>query len=154
MDGDVKINLDAGDNKVKYYEADNSSCVFEIINDKDSDKSCDSHKEKCNAHGSIKIISVLDYGKHEYLQGAKVNLYRINGLSPVLAESKVTDENGVAVFDNIEYGNYRVIEIIDKRFFEKPKYIKWNEISINDKNLKEQIVIVNKLKKRKVDFNE
>lgn len=151
MDGDVKINLDAGDNKIKYYETDNSNCVFEIMTntDSDSDESCDSKGEEYHEFGEIKVISVLDYGKREYLQGAKVNLYKINGLSPVLIESKVTDENGIVIFEDIQCGSYRIIEIVDKRFFEKPKYIKWNEITIDDKNLKEQIVIVNKLKKRK-----
>ena len=144
MDGDVKINLSAGDNKIKYYDTDNSNCVFEIITDgNDLNKSVDSGEKADLKNGIITVVSVLDYGKREYLQGAKINLYKINGLSPVLAESKVTDENGTVIFDKINHGSYRIIEILDKRFFEKPRYIKWNEITIDDKNLKEQVVIIN-----------
>ena len=47
----------------------------------------------------------------------------------------------------MEDGSYRIIEIIDKEYFEKPKYINWNEITIDCNNKKEKILIVNKLKK-------
>lgn len=85
--------------------------------------------------------------KHEYLKGVKINLYKINGLSPVLVKSKVTDEEGKVIFSGVEEGCYRIIEIIDKRYFEKPKYINWNEIIIDNTNKKQKIVVVNKFKK-------
>ena len=81
------------------------------------------------------------------MKGLKINLYKINGLSTVLAESKITDENGEVIFSNIEEGSYRIIELINKEYFEKPKYINWNEITIDRDNKKEKILVVNKLKK-------
>lgn len=96
--------------------------------------------------GKIIVTSILDCGEHEYLEGVKINLYKINGLSPVLIKSIMTDDKGQAVFSEIENGCYRIIEIIDKKYFEKPKYINWNEIIINDANKIENIIIVNKVK--------
>lgn len=136
-DMDIKINLDAGNGKIKYYETDNSNCVFEII----SDDEC----ERVNS-GVIEVAAILDCGSREYIQGVKINLYKINGLTPILVASQITDENGIASFKNVEFGNYRVIEMVDKRFFEKPKYIKWNEITINNDNINPKIVILNRLK--------
>ena len=46
------------------------------------------------------------------------------------------------------YLNNKVISTLDdKEYFEKPKYINWNEITINCNNKKEKILVVNKLKK-------
>ncbi|OOM80281.1 hypothetical protein CLPUN_13910 [Clostridium puniceum] len=100
-----------------------------------------------NANGEIIVTSVLGSGENELLQGVKINLYKINGLSPVLIESKITDEEGKVIFGGIENGCYRIIEIIDKRYFEKPKYTKWNEITIDDANKKQNLVVINKIKK-------
>ena len=97
--------------------------------------------------GKIIVKSIIDYGKKEVLSGVKINLYKINGLSPVLVQSDSTDKQGEVIFDNIQDGSYRVIEIVDKRYFEKPKYVNWNEITINQKNKEENILIVNKIKK-------
>ncbi|EHJ01804.1 Cna B domain-containing protein [Clostridium sp. DL-VIII] len=96
--------------------------------------------------GEIIVISILECGENEYLQGVKINLYKINGLSPVLIESKVTNEEGKVIFSRVEEGCYRIIEIIDKRYFEKPKYISWNEIIIDNNNKKQKVVVVNKIK--------
>lgn len=160
LNSNINVNLSAGNDKVKYYECNENNCIFEIVNEDtvddkanykiDTDKSriLNASEGNKSLNGQIAVISVLDHGKHELLQGTKINLYRINGLSPVLIESKVTDNDGKAVFSNINKGCYRVIEIIDKRFFEKPKYINWNEIIIDENNFKQKIVIVNKLKNR------
>ena len=161
LNSDINVNLSAGNDKIKYYECNDNNCIFEIVNEDTSDDKTDyiiesdkkskilnTLEENKNLNGQIAVISVLDYGKHELLQGTKINLYRINGLSPVLIESKVTDEAGKVVFKNIDKGCYRVIEIIDKRFFEKPKYINWNEIIIDENNFKQKIVVVNKLKNK------
>lgn len=96
--------------------------------------------------GEIVVISMLESEKNELLQGIKINLYEISGLSPVLIESKITDQKGTAIFEKIENGCYRVIEIVDKRYFQKPKYIKWNELTIDEENKKQKIVIINKIK--------
>ena len=98
-------------------------------------------------NGEIVVTSVWDSGDNEYLQGVKINLYKINGLSPVLITSKITDEEGKVVFSEVEEGCYRIIEIIDKRYFEKPKYIDWNEIIIDSINKNKKIIVVNKIKR-------
>ena len=97
--------------------------------------------------GKIIVTSVLDFEENEYLQGVKINLYKINGLSPILIKSKTTDEEGNVIFSELEEGCYRVIEIIDKRYFEKPKYINWNEIIIDDINKNQKVIVVNKVKR-------
>lgn len=160
----MNINLSAGNDKIKYYECNENNCVFEIVNEDTGDDKADyiinSDKSRIlnapeknkSINGQIAVTSVLDYGKHELLQGTKINLYRINGLSPILIESKVTDEAGKVVFTNIGKGCYRIIEIIDKKFFEKPKYINWNEIIIDENNSRQKIVVVNRLKKRNKQY--
>ena len=60
--------------------------------------------------GEIVVTSVLDFEENEYLQGVKINLYKINGLSPVLIKSKTTDEDGNVVFSELEKGCYRINE--------------------------------------------
>ncbi|WP_294376541.1 prealbumin-like fold domain-containing protein [uncultured Clostridium sp.] len=167
---DLKVNLSAGDNKIKYYECNDDNCIFEIL---EHDSCMEIQKEDiqseemknedalcCNSEisdnkppeenfnsGKIVVKAIIDYGKQEILKGVKINLYKINGLSPILIKSEVTDKSGEVVFSNIEEGAYRIIEIIDKEYFEKPKYINWNEITINCNNKKEKILVVNKLKK-------
>ena len=98
-------------------------------------------------NGEIVVTSVLECGENECLQGIKINLYKINGLSPVLVTSKITDKEGKVVFSEVEEGCYRIIEIIDKRHFEKPKYINWNEIIIDSVNKNQKLIIVNKIKR-------
>lgn len=98
-------------------------------------------------NGEIVVTSVWDYGDNEYLQGMKINLYKINGLSPVLITSKITNEEGKVVFSEVKEGCYRIIEIVDKRYFEKPKYISWNEIIIDSDNKKQKLTIVNRIKR-------
>ncbi len=98
-------------------------------------------------NGEIVVTSILDCGENECLQGVKINLYKINGLSPVLITSKITDEEGKVVFSEVEEGCYRIIEIIDKRYFEKPKYINWNEIIIDSVNRNQKLIIVNRIKR-------
>ncbi|MVX66245.1 transthyretin-like protein [Clostridium chromiireducens] len=103
------------------------------------------NKELCG--GVIEVTSILECEEHEYLKGIKINLYKINGLSPILIRSMTTDDKGKAVFLGIEDGCYRIIEIVDKKYFEKPKYINWNEIIIDSINKNQKIVIVNRVKK-------
>ena len=156
--GDIKVNLSAGNNELKYYECNGDNCIFEILEDEGEGKE-DHSKNKKNSDlvdseqrgifnsGRIVVKAIIDFRKQEFLKGVKINLYKINGLSTVLAESKITDENGEVIFSNIEEGSYRIIELINKEYFEKPKYINWNEITIDRDNKKEKILVVNKLKK-------
>lgn len=96
--------------------------------------------------GKIIVTSIVQSEKNQVLKGVKINLYKISGLSPILLESKTTDDEGKVIFQGIENGCYRIIEIVDKRYFEKPKYIKWNEFTMDDVNKEEKIVIINKNK--------
>lgn len=108
---------------------------------------CVDSKNTDNVNGEIIVTSILACRENELLKGVKINLYKINGLSPVLIESKITDEEGKVIFKGIKNGCYRIIEIIDKLYFEKPKYIKWNEMIIDDLNKKQNVVVINEIKK-------
>ncbi|WP_244834920.1 prealbumin-like fold domain-containing protein [Clostridium sp. BJN0001] len=189
----LKINLSAGEQKIKYYGSSDNNCIFEILDDDDDDKKKETpnkkktinqpknlnnnrnniqmeeieenknqketqkihvqKKENKKMHvnkkegGKIHVKSILDCGHNEYLEGVKINLYRINGLNPSLVESKITDKKGNVDFLNLPNGSYRVIEIIDKRYFEKPKYNKWNEINIGYDNRESSVIIINKIKR-------
>lgn len=101
-----------------------------------------SKKEK----GKITVYTLMDNLNGEKLKGIKVNLYIINGVSPFLVMSKFSDKNGKVEFLNIKDGNYRVIEIIDKKIYEKPNYIRWNEINISNYCKEETIYVINKKK--------
>lgn len=101
-------------------------------------------------NGEIMVISVLECEGNELLEGLKINLYKISGLSPILIETKITDKEGKVIFQGVENGCYRVIEIINKHCFEKPKYVKWNEFTIDDANKKQKVIIINKIKKSEV----
>lgn len=98
-------------------------------------------------NGTIIVYSTFlsKFGKR--IKGVKMNLYKLNGISPQLTESIETDENGRAVFSNVPKGSYRVIELIDKRYFKKPVYINWNEVTINDDNTEAVIYVVNSINK-------
>ena len=148
--------MSAKDSKIVYYHWNDKNCAFEILEDNKEEGKGQDFSLKTNSqeteynmfeNGEIVVTSILDCGEHEYLQGVKINLYKINGLSPVLVESRTTDEKGNAIFLGIEEGCYRIIEIVDKRYFEKPKYINWNEIIIDSINKNQKVVVVNKIKK-------
>lgn len=98
-------------------------------------------------NGTIIVYSTFlsKFGKR--IKGVKMNLYKLNGISPQLIESIETDENGRAVFSNVPKGSYRVIELIDKRYFKKPVYINWNEVTISDDNTEAVIYVVNSINK-------
>ena len=175
--GLLKVNISAGEDKIKYYEWNDNNCIFEISNDNNANEPIDFNKiendasngefeflededkyhvedEECVFNqGKIIVKSLIDYGKREVLSGVKINLYKINGLSPVLIKSDFTDKRGKVIFKNIQDGNYRVIEIVDKRYFEKPKYVNWNEITINRRNREKKIVIVKKLNHVKINLS-
>lgn len=97
--------------------------------------------------GKIKVVVKLGDKNGKAISEAKINLYVLNGLSPKLVNSKLTNRNGVVVFDSLPEGSYRVIEIVNRKYFEKPTYIQWNEVTINKDLREESIIIVNKIKK-------
>lgn len=96
--------------------------------------------------GEINILCKLGGKDGVELKGARVNLYLLNGISPKLCDSKFTDGSGRITFSNLQNGCYRIISIVDRRYFEKPSYYNWNEVTIDKNNKKANIVIVNKLK--------
>ena len=88
------------------------------------------NKEKSKV-GKITVISKLADIRGSSISDAKINLYALNGLSPKMISSKFTDKDGVVIFDNLAEGSYRVIEIVNRKYFEKPTYIQWNEVTMN-----------------------
>ena len=97
--------------------------------------------------GKITVSVRLDDRNGKPISEVKINLYALNGLSPKLVRSKSTDVNGVVVFDNLPEGSYRVIEIVNRKYFEKPTYIQWNEVTINKDLREKSIIVINKIKK-------
>lgn len=151
---DKKINSSniegaAENTTIKYYECNEQNCTFEMSEDGKAVGNKESVNTEGNVFGNGEIIvtSILDCEEHEFLQGVKINLYKINGLSPILIKSKITDEDGKAVFSDVEDGCYRIIELVDKKYFEKPKYINWNEIIIDSDNKNQKVIVVNKIKR-------
>ena len=114
-----------------------------IINNSNYTKA---RKKEKRIVGKITVISKLGDRKGSNISDAKINLYALNGLSPKMISSKYTDKNGVVIFDNLSEGSYRVIEIVNRKYFEKPTYIQWNEVTINDELREESIIVINKIK--------
>ena len=102
-------------------------------------------EEKSNIRGKIEVICKLGSNKGRVIPSSKINLYMLNGISPRVVSSKLTNENGKVVFDNLKQGSYRVIAIVDRKLFQKPTYLQWNEVTINEEGQKEAITVINKL---------
>lgn len=103
-------------------------------------------KEATEGKGEIIVLSKLGSKEGVELKGARINLYILNGVSPRLFDSKFTDAKGIAEFKNLPNGSFRVISIVDRRFFEKPVYYNWNEVTIDKNNKRTNICVVNKIK--------
>ena len=97
--------------------------------------------------GKITVDVRLGDRNGKAISEAKINLYALNGLSPKLVSSKLTNINGIVIFASLPEGSYRVIEIVNRKYFEKPTYIQWNEVTINKDLREEYIIVVNKIKK-------
>ena len=140
------------------YEEDNDidECIYEepeednYYIDKDEDK-WENKKNKCREElpseisGRINVIVSLDVIDGTKIKGVRINLYRINGISPELVEWGTTDCHGEIEFCNIPKGDYRIIEIIDKKYFNKPVYINWNEVKIDRFKRNHEIYVVNSI---------
>lgn len=155
----ITVENKLGDNFKEFYNSiysdrENSleekySSVSENIlseNEFNSDKKIFNEKVENVNNGEINILCKLGSKDGVEIKGARVNLYLLNGVSPKLCDSKFTDGSGRITFNNLQNGCYRVISIVDRRYFEKPIYYNWNEVTIDKKNNKANIVIVNKLK--------
>ncbi|MGG7057373.1 calcium-binding protein [Clostridium nigeriense] len=105
-----------------------------------------SNKEVIEERGTIEVFSKLGGKEGVELKGARINLYLLNGVSPKLYDSKFTDSLGKVTFDNLPNACYRIISIVDRRFFEKPIYYNWNEVIIDKNNKNSTVLVVNKIK--------
>lgn len=128
-----------------------SSCNYNSVYINDCENNEDDYENECNknyiySNGRIEVIVKLGDRNGIEIKGAKVNLYELNGVCPKLYESKLTDCNGKIIFENLKNGCYRIISLVDRRFFEKPTYVTWNEVTIDDCVKNANIVILNKIK--------
>ena len=73
-------------------------------------------------------------------------MYLLNGVSPKLYDSIFSDGAGKVTFSNLSNGCYRIIGIVDRRFFEKPTYYSWNEVTIDKSKKHSSVVVVNRIK--------
>ncbi|MDD5793384.1 MAG: SpaA isopeptide-forming pilin-related protein [Clostridiales bacterium] len=130
----------------------NFECVKSNKDDKfDDGKGEELKNERCKKEdkeetGEINVYAYLGNIKGIELKGVSINLYKINGVCPELIECKQTDNIGKASFKNIPNGSYRIIEVIDKKYFLKPTYVNWNEVNITKSNKCFTIYIINKMK--------
>ena len=102
--------------------------------------------DDCKSNGEIRVSVKLGDKNGIEIKSAKINLYELNGICPKLYKSKLTDCNGEVIFSDLENGCYRVISLVDRRFFEKPIYITWNEVIIDDSVKEAYICVVNRIK--------
>ncbi len=130
-------------NKDEAYEKE--SFIQKPMNDvyKEDAYKEDVYKE---ARGAITVFSKLGSKEGVEIKGARINIYLLNGVSPKLYDSKFSDEAGKVEFNNLANGCYRIIAIVDRRFFEKPIYYNWNEVTIDANNKNADIVVVNRIK--------
>lgn len=142
----VGDTYDANENESSEEDKNN---LKEYLNENISYNKSYYMKKKRNVEikGKIRVVSKLGDRNGSNISDAKINLYALNGLSPKFISSKVTDKNGVVIFDNLSEGSYRVIEIVNRKYFEKPTYIQWNEVTINDELQEENIIVVNRVKR-------
>ncbi|MBU5454654.1 SpaA isopeptide-forming pilin-related protein [Caproiciproducens sp. MSJ-32] len=135
----MKIKIDDNLSERESFIEDEDILNDDYIIDEEVDKS----------KGTIEVIVKLGNYNGANLKGAKVNLYLLQGISPKLKQSKFTDEDGKVIFDNLDNGCYRVISIVDRKYFEKPIYHTWNEFTVDQENKSTRIIVINRLKKVK-----
>lgn len=133
-----------------YYDEDEKekwiNCEDEWIENKnDHCDKIDECKCKREVKGSITVYSTLCSKEGTRIKGLKINLYRLNGICPKLVDSKVTDCDGKIMFCDVPEGAYRVIQLIDKNYFEKPQYINWNEVTIDECTTETTIYAINRI---------
>lgn len=152
----IEVDSKVGNNSIRVNSNETSNHIAESDLNNFSNMSIDNEEysyygyncscEKDEIKGSITVYSKLGCVEGVELKGAKINVYLLNGISPKLCMSKVTDAEGKVVFDNLDNGCYRVIAILDRRYFEKPSYISWNEVTIDSCCKESTIIVVNKIK--------
>lgn len=143
----MKIKID--DNYANEEFNDNLSVRESLIEDDILENDYAINNKDNDSKGTIEVFVKLGNYNGANLKGAKVNLYLLKGISPKLKQSRFTDEDGKVVFENLDNGCYRVISIVDRKYFEKPVYHTWNEFTVDDENKSTSIIIINRLKKVK-----
>ena len=104
------------------------------------------NEDDSDISGKIYVTSRLANKNKTRISSAKINLYKLNGVSPKLVDNKYTDNDGKVIFDNLKKGSYRVIAIVDRKYFEKPTYTPWNEVTIDSETKEKSIEVINKIK--------
>ncbi|MBQ6819743.1 MAG: calcium-binding protein [Clostridium sp.] len=149
------ISKDSSWEDEKYSKAYNS--IYEEIEnslqkkysneklEKEKNKSKNTNKAK-EKLGSISVYTRLGNKSGAEIKGGRINLYVLNGVSPKLYDSKFTDSKGKVEFNNLPNGCYRIISIVNRKFFEKPLYYNWNEVTIDSNNKDAKILVVNRIK--------
>lgn len=119
---------------------------FELLNDDEHEK-CE-EKNHCQKKGKIVVTCKLNTASGEPIGGVTIKLFKINGCSPVLVGCKLTNSCGKCEFNNLENGNYRVVQVIDLCVFEKPQYVPCNEVNITPTDKCGQVLIINRIRRR------
>ncbi|MGN0026139.1 MAG: calcium-binding protein [Clostridium sp.] len=139
------IYVEIENNLEKKYANENQRVESENFNSKDMYNVYEENKVR-EKKGSITVFSKLGSKDGVEIKGARINLYLLNGVSPKLYDSKFSDESGKVEFINLSNGCYRIIAIVDRRFFEKPIYYNWNEVTIDTNNNMANVLVVNRIK--------
>ena len=142
----IKIDDDYGnieDKEIVHDNTDENIITYESY----EVESIDNKKENVDIRGKIKVISRLGNKDGTLISSSKINLYMLNGISPRLISSKLTNEKGQVTFTNLKKGSYRVIAIVDRKFFQKPIYMEWNEVTIDEENQEETVIVINRIRK-------
>lgn len=142
----IKIDDDYGnieDKEIVHDNTDENIITYESY----EVESIDNKKEYVDIRGKIKVISRLGNKDGTLISSSKINLYMLNGISPRLISSKLTNEKGQVTFTNLKKGSYRVIAIVDRKFFQKPTYMEWNEVTIDEENQEETVIVINRIRK-------
>lgn len=143
------IYAEIENNLEKKYANENKRVESESFNSKDMYKDMYNvyeEKKVREEKGNITVFSKLGSKEGVEIKGARINLYLLNGVSPKLYDSKFSDEGGKVEFNNLSNGCYRIIAIVDRRFFEKPIYYNWNEVTIDTNNKNDNVLVVNRIK--------
>lgn len=139
--------IDAAFQEVKNDDKDYSKNYYnkykEYYNNYEYNKSDESDNEIL---GKITVVSRLANKNRTLISSAKINLYVLNGVSPKLVKTKYTDNLGKVTFENLKKGSYRVIAIVDRKYFEKPTYSPWNEVTIDKSTTEASVEVINRIK--------
>ena len=142
----VKVSINESEVEASYKET-NKSLEAENNDLKEENFTTESNFETYKSElGKIIVYDKMDHINGVQVEDAQINLYKLSDINPRLVASVRTDSTGRAEFFNLENGSYRVIAIVDKRFFRRPEYYRWNEVCIEDSNKEDTVIVVNKLK--------